>query len=428
MFGSLFHRKPKGLGIESLAALCERRLEDALQIAKGRVAAGQSGVLWQTVMVKDEVVIVKWRKYFYASAANVVSTKDFDGQKIELRRLVLDIGRSRAKDRAFLLKGDGYINGRSLDERRALLVEWRDDGKDVDALTDHYIEQLAIKECSIDMIRHIQQSLFQDATTTDYFAFFSHISGQFWDYKAEVTIANASGRFHVAESFLPYYEKQMDDISAQAVAGGNFHYDLEKMKKEEAAEEAAKQRETAARKAAEPRKSASITDNQIQEIAARLVSRVSLIAQGELYTVDSLPPSRPELAFIVETGMVLVGLRETLQGDDEADKALRAIIARAIGNSASSAEHDNADVSQQREVADLARQQVSDGWLGYAAVMAAAFMHPDLYQASNPDTLEGRRQWGGECFQVVNDLWVPYAYAKRAFGWDMTETLFNEPT
>jgi hypothetical protein len=152
--------------------------------------------------------------------------------------------------------------------------------------------------------------------------------------------------------------------------------------------------------------------------------------RGELYRLDGEPPSQEHASFVIETGMILVGLRESIGDDRVADGGLRAIIMRGQRKMLNAADQAQSaaglDISQQQAIADLAREDKEDGWMTRACLVAAALTHPEKYAESEHGSDEVRTNWGKTCFQLMADLWIPYAFTMKLFGWNLPERFFDE--
>jgi hypothetical protein len=148
----------------------------------------REGSSWRALMNGDVDLVIRWREFFYPVVNRALGAPDADTQRLALRVVLVDSGYARARSRAFLRKGIHYKDSRSAEERRALAAKWNAGWADIAEVTREHLANVAVHECTIEMVRFIQRRGLDDATLTDYFALWDTVCGQLWNGTAETVM------------------------------------------------------------------------------------------------------------------------------------------------------------------------------------------------------------------------------------------------
>jgi hypothetical protein len=263
MLGWLRRSPPRKVSPESVEVLCEQRLELMLQDADAQpsnlacaYSAGlnmgkfpepellvaqwkepltdeiREGSSWRALMNGDVDLVIRWREFFYPAVNRALGAPDTDTQRLALRGVLVDSGYARARSRAFLRKGIHYKDSRSAEERRALAAKWNAGWADIAEVTREHLANVAVHECTIEMVRFIQRRGLDDATLTDYFALWDTVCGQLWNGTAETVISQATGGYDPIEAMLPLIRQTVEQRRADILAGANFEWDREKQEQD----------------------------------------------------------------------------------------------------------------------------------------------------------------------------------------------------
>jgi hypothetical protein len=263
MLGWLRRSPQRKISAESVEVLCEQRLELMLQDADAQPSnlaraystglstskfpdpdsmVGQwkepltdelrEGSSWRESMNGNVDLVIRWREFFYPEVNRALKAQDTNAQRLALRGVLLDSGYARARSRAFLRKGVNYKDSRSLKERRALAVIWNAGRADIAEVTREHLANVAVHECTIEMVRFTQRRGLDDASLTDYFALWDTLCGQLWNGSAETVISQATGGYDPIEAMLPLIRQTVDQRRADILAGANFEWDREKQERD----------------------------------------------------------------------------------------------------------------------------------------------------------------------------------------------------
>jgi hypothetical protein len=263
MLGWFRRTSPRKISPESVEVLCEQRLELMLQDADAQASSlahtyrtGLStgkfpepdlmvaqwkepltdelreGSSWRASMNGNIDLVVRWREFFYPVVNRALEAQDTDAQRNALRVVLLDSGYTRARSRAFLRKGVHYKDSRGPEERQALAAKWNAGWSDIAEITREHSANVAVHECTIEMVRFVQRRGLDDASLTDYFALWDTVCGQLWNGTAETVISQATGGFDPIEAMLPLLRQTVDQRRADILAGANFEWDREKQERD----------------------------------------------------------------------------------------------------------------------------------------------------------------------------------------------------
>ncbi len=360
------------------------------------------------MLITNPAWLESWRTGNAEILERIAGELSRDAQIIALRRETISQIEATAHAGAVL-------NVDHSDEDRQILRDQIFPHRSVDEVRDECYRGYAFAAAHIHALRAVSHEL-GDAREHDWVDYFSDLHEQLAEHSIGMMIAEAKDDIYTLESFVPELRRIADEAYESALAGENWHYDRDALRREQDEQEAeARDRE--------PPRQPGLQKEQVLALSDLLTQRMKQIQEGGLYRVEDLDPPRPEQIFAVDTALMLIALDECLIDTDIAIQGMRHIISMTMDTfqpDSMPAEDVNMDV--QLEFLGLWRENTEEPQLPRFCVAAAHLLY-DIEPVDDDE--EHSQAVAGIGAAILNDAWSMIAETKNVFGYAEPTSLFE---
>ena len=359
------------------------------------------------VMAQNPDWLRGWKDYFLPELRKAADVQTRARQWLNLRGLLLDHTEN-------FITHDLYYSKKFSDEDRLVLNRLVAKACPDDEVPMYMFQVYVYGEASAMCLRLLLQELFDDTKEHDYFAFYSDTYRSYMESVYEGFLAKELNRgWSPTQELGPHWKYLAEEARKQILAGKNYQYDREALKR-------ARQKEEEEEKKKIPPKQATVSDQQRDKLAAYLVERVKRLENGELYALEGYTPKSPINAIFVDSGLMLIGLLDCVEERETALKTVREVLYETVKyisqEEAQKYTTEQVSLASQIELLEMYEQNKETGPLSMVCIVAFCLLCDIDLQAYDA---KGKAEFGRLAAPLIDDLWEVIARTKQVFGWDI---------